>query len=99
MLRHKISKQSEKTPNFQIVIFAIISMTINEHTCACKLFKNTLNDYQTNGNEQINTASMHVCLLMPCGHMLGKGLPLGSRLMSNWDVVTFPLVSWVRCCA
>ena len=21
-----------------------------------------------------------VCLLMPCGHMLGKGWPLGSRL-------------------
>ena len=25
-------------------------------------------------------AFMHVCLLMPCGHLLGKGCPLGSRL-------------------
>ena len=25
-------------------------------------------------------AFMHVCLLMPYGHLLGKGLPLGSRL-------------------
>ena len=23
---------------------------------------------------------MHVCLLMPCGHLLGKGSPLVSRL-------------------
>ena len=33
---------------------------------------------------------MHVCLLMPCGHLLGKGL-------SNCDVVNFPSVSMVRC--
>ena len=25
-------------------------------------------------------AFMHVCLLMPCGHLLGKGWPLGFRL-------------------
>ena len=25
-------------------------------------------------------AFMHVCLLMPCGHLVGKGWPLGSRL-------------------
>ena len=25
-------------------------------------------------------AFMYVCLLMPCGHLLGKGWPLGSRL-------------------
>ena len=25
-------------------------------------------------------AFMHICLLMPCGHLLGKGWPLGSRL-------------------
>ena len=25
-------------------------------------------------------AFMHICLLMPCGHQLGKGWPLGSRL-------------------
>ena len=43
-------------------------------------------------------AFMHVCLLMPCGHLLGKGLTSWlSFVMSNCDVVTFPLVSWVRC--
>ena len=43
-------------------------------------------------------AFMNVCLLMPCGHLLGKGWPLGFRLWClNCDVVTFPLVSWVRC--
>ena len=31
-------------------------------------------------------AFMHVCLLMPCGHLL-------SFVMYNCDVVTFPLVS------
>ena len=35
-----------------------------------------------------------VCLLMPCGHLLGKGL---SFVMSNCEVVTILLVSWVRC--
>ena len=36
-----------------------------------------------------------VCLYVPCGHLLGKGLPLGSR---SWcPTVTFPLVFWVRC--
>ena len=41
---------------------------------------------------------MHVCLLMSCGQLLGKGWPLCSRfMMSNCAVVTFPLVSWVRC--
>ena len=37
-------------------------------------------------------AFMRICLLMPCGHLLGKGLPIGSRLwylivklsLSNW---------------
>ena len=38
----------------------------------------------------------YVCLLMSCGHLLGKRCPLGSRL-SNCEFVTFPLVSWVRC--
>ena len=42
-------------------------------------------------------AFMRACLLMPCGHLLGKGWPLGSRLWClNCEVVTFPLVSWVR---
>ena len=34
-----------------------------------------------------------VCLYVPCGHLLGKGWPLGSCLWCP----TFPLVSWVRC--
>ena len=44
-------------------------------------------------------AFVRICLSMPCGHhLLGKGGPLGSRLvMSNCEVVTFPLVPWVRC--
>ena len=43
-------------------------------------------------------AFMHVCLLMPCGHLLGKELISWlSFVMSNCDVVTFPLVSWIRC--
>ena len=37
-------------------------------------------------------AFMHVCLLMPCGHLLGKVWPLGSRL---WCViVTLSLSHW-----
>ena len=36
-----------------------------------------------------------VCLLMPCGHLLGKGWHLGYRLCCL-IVVTFPVVSWVR---
>ena len=40
-----------------------------------------------------------LCLLMPCGHLLGKGWPLGSRLwcLIECEVVTFPLVSLVMC--
>ena len=46
-------------------------------------------------------AFMHVCLLMPCGHLLGKGWPLGSHLwwlitMSNSLSHWYPW-SWVRC--
>ena len=41
---------------------------------------------------------MLFCLFMPCGHLLGKGWPLGSRL---WclivNLLLSPLVSWVRC--
>ena len=37
-------------------------------------------------------AFMHVCLLMPCGHQLGKGRPLGSRLLRL--VVTLSLSHW-----
>ena len=76
---------------------------------------------------------VHVCLYVLCGHLLGKGWPLGSRLWcllwvchfpigilgqvwylivsipdlctityfcecsQNCEVVTFPLVSWVKC--
>ena len=31
-------------------------------------------------------AFMYVCLLMPCGHLLGKGWPLGTRL---WCLLWF----------
>ena len=35
---------------------------------------------------------MQVCLLMPCGHLLGKGLPVGSRL---WCLImTLSLYHW-----
>ena len=37
-------------------------------------------------------AFMHVCLLMPCGHLLGKGWPLDSRLLCL--IVTLPLSHW-----
>ena len=37
-------------------------------------------------------AFMHVCLLMPCGHLLGKGWPLGSRLWCL--IVTLSLSHW-----
>ena len=37
-------------------------------------------------------AFMHACLLMPCGHLLGKGWPLGSRLQCL--IVTFPPSNW-----
>ena len=51
-------------------------------------------------------AFMHVCLLMPCGHLLGKGWPFGSRLwclivklsLSHWypgsGVVLHCIDSW-----
>ena len=34
-----------------------------------------------------------VCLLLPCGHLLGKD----SFVVSNCEFVTFQLVSLVRC--
>ena len=37
-------------------------------------------------------AFLHVCLLMPCGHLLGKGWPLGSRLWCL--IVTLSLSHW-----
>ena len=43
-------------------------------------------------------AFFRVCLLMPCGHLLGKGVTSWlSLVMSNYECVTFPLVSWVSC--
>ena len=39
-------------------------------------------------------AFVRVCLLSPCGHLLGKGWPLGSRL---WCLFVSLLLSWVRC--
>ena len=38
-----------------------------------------------------------VCLLMHCGHLLERADILALFLKSNCEVVTFPLVSWVRC--
>ena len=35
-------------------------------------------------------AFVHVCLVMPCGHLLGKGWPLGSRL---WCLIVSLLLS------
>ena len=37
-------------------------------------------------------ACMHVCLLMPCGHLLGKDWPLGSRLWCQ--IVKLSLSHW-----
>ena len=37
-------------------------------------------------------AFVRVCLLMPCGHLLGKGWPLGSRLW--WLIVKLALSHW-----
>ena len=37
-------------------------------------------------------AFMHVCLLMPCGHLLEKGWPLGSRLWCL--IVTLSISHW-----
>ena len=40
---------------------------------------------------------VRVCLYVLCDHLLGKGWPLGSFVVSNCEFVTFPLVSWVGC--
>ena len=46
---------------------------------------------------------VHVCLYVLCGHLLGKGLTswlsvvVSNCVVSNCALVTFPLVSWVRC--
>ena len=39
-----------------------------------------------------------VCSLLPCGHLLGKGWPLGSRLRCLFVFLSLShVVSWVRC--
>ena len=39
-----------------------------------------------------------VCSLLPCGHLLGKGWPLGSRLLCLFVFLSLShVVSWVRC--
>ena len=46
----------------------------------------------------VSYAFVCVCLLLPCGHLLEKRLTSGlSFVMSNFEFVTFPLVSWVKC--
>ena len=45
------------------------------------------------GKGLISYAFVRVYLLIPCGHLLSWL----SFVMSNCEVVTFPLVSWVRC--
>ena len=41
---------------------------------------------------------VRVCLLVPCGHLPEKGLTSWLLfVMSNCEVATFLLVSWVRC--
>ena len=47
-------KSFVKKSNFQLLIFAIISVAINGHTKM--LFKNTLNDVKTKGKGEINAA-------------------------------------------
>ena len=37
-------------------------------------------------------AFVHICLLMPCGDLLGKGWPLGSRLLCL--IVKLSLSHW-----
>ena len=37
-------------------------------------------------------AFVRVCLLMPCGHLLGKGWPLGSHLLCQ--IVKLSLSHW-----
>ena len=37
-------------------------------------------------------AFVHVCLFVPCGHLLGQGCPLGSRLRCK--TVSFLLSHW-----
>ena len=37
-------------------------------------------------------AFVHVCLFVPCGHLLGKGWPLGSSLWCL--IVSLPLSNW-----
>ena len=37
-------------------------------------------------------AFVHVCLFLPCGHLLGKGWPLGSRLWCL--IVSLSLSHW-----
>ena len=42
-------------------------------------------------------AFVRVCLYMPCGHLLGKGWPLGSRLWCLTVSLSLPIGFWVRC--
>ena len=41
-------------------------------------------------------AFVRVCLLVSCGHLVGKA-DLLAFVISNCKGVTFPLVSWIGC--
>ena len=44
----------------------------------------------------VSYAFVRVCLLMPCGQLMGKRLTSWlSSVMPNCEFVTFPLESWV----
>ena len=55
-------------------------------------------DYSKRFTNRINEVYAFVCLFIDAlWSPAGKGLPLLSFVMSYCEVVTFPLVSWVRC--
>ena len=42
-------------------------------------------------------AFVHVCLIVPCGHLLGRGDLLALVCGILLSVCHFPIGSWVRC--
>ena len=84
---------------FWLVVFDIASGSDHAFGCSGPVVRdqNKSNMLQSTtrslGQNCFCYAFVCVCLLMPCGHLLGWL----SFVMSNCEVVTFPLVSWVRC--